>query len=122
MDFANVLNNILSDLRTTYLPDSLISAMIKQVLFFADSQAFNFLLTQPTQTCGSGFQLKMSLSQLETSFSKTEKKLQTWVNENFVHVRQMANLLVMDKHLVMDKQAAAEIFPNLNPKQIKVQF
>jgi len=93
---------------------------IRQLFYFIDAQVFNALLKKPElYTAGSGFQIKMSISQVETVMGKVDKQLQSMAHQELNHIREVANLLVMDKSIVSDDATAAQIFSHINVAQIR---
>jgi hypothetical protein len=69
-----VLKEILSLMKKNFIFDSVIKHFIEQIFYFIDAQVFNTLLKRPDLfTVGHGFQIKMSISQLESALSKADK-------------------------------------------------
>jgi len=69
-------------------------------------------------TCGTGFQIKIALSQVDSSISKANKHLQAIIAQQLSFVREATNLLVMDKSMMTDFEMVKQVFPHLNVMQI----
>lgn len=118
IDFGQIVLETLHILRKRSIPEKVINLFIDQVFYFTDVQCFNYILSQETLTCGKGFEIKMSLSQVEKGFKK-DKHLHSVMNDRMNHTKEAVNLLVMDKYIVGDEKMLQEIFSHLNPNQIK---
>eukprot|EP01116_Phalansterium_solitarium_P019767 TRINITY_DN563_c0_g1_i8.p1 TRINITY_DN563_c0_g1~~TRINITY_DN563_c0_g1_i8.p1 ORF type:complete len:818 (+),score=352.88 TRINITY_DN563_c0_g1_i8:572-3025(+) len=118
--FPAILQNVLGLLRKNYIADKIVDSFMTQVFYFVDAQLFNALLSAPQLfTCNSGFQIKISLSQVESTLGKADKHLLSIANNQFGHIREAANLLAMDKSLVADEEMIEQVFSSLNVVQIK---
>jgi len=119
-DYANILGDIQKLLRKNHILEPVQKHFIRQLFYFIDAQVFNALLKKPElYTAGSGFQIKMSISQVETVMGKVDKQLQSMAHQELNHIREVANLLVMDKSIVSDDATAAQIFSHINVAQIR---
>jgi len=94
-----------------------ISCIVEQIFFFVDAQIFNVFIKQPQlYTAGRGFQIKMALSQVDSSLSKQGALLS---NKQLNYVKESANLLIMDKSIMSDSSIIKQIFTHLNVLQIR---
>jgi uncharacterized protein (DUF2235 family) len=88
------------------------------------SRLFNNLLRQEELcSCGSGFQIKLGLSQLEEWISKADKNdkkhLSQAAKRYLLHITEAANVLVVDKDIFTDEEMIENVFPTLTVPQIK---
>ncbi|PRP81448.1 hypothetical protein PROFUN_10978 [Planoprotostelium fungivorum] len=118
-EFTTLFDGTLKMLKKHNLSESLVRQFVKQVFVFIDAQLFNSLIQRPELfTCSAGFQIKMSLSQVEAGIQKLDKSL-TFVSKHLNHIKDAVNFLVMDKSIVNDAEMAEQIFPHLNVVQLK---
>lgn len=70
-EFSNNIKELISMMKKYYVPKHVASAIIECILRFLDAQVFNTLLKRSElYTSGSGFQIKMIISNVENSYSK----------------------------------------------------
>jgi len=115
-NFPNVLADVHKLLCNSFGEEEPITTfIIDQILQFVDAQVFNALLQRSElYNCGQGFQIKMALSQMDSTLSKLDKKLSSHVNKELNHIKEAANLLSMDKSIMNDEEVIKTIFSHLN--------
>jgi hypothetical protein len=71
-----VLGDIYKLLKKNFIFESLTNQFVAQLFYFVDAQLLNALLKRPElYKCSAGFQIKMAISQVESSVGKVDKKL-----------------------------------------------
>ena len=119
-DYAIILSDILKLLKKNYINDTVIRYFMIQIFYFMDAQVFNTLLRRPDLfTASNGFQIKMAISQVEGALGKVDKQLLSIAHSQLNHMREVADLLVLDKSIVSDETTVSQIFSHLNVVQIK---
>eukprot|EP00727_Mastigamoeba_balamuthi_P008001 m51a1_g3821 hypothetical protein (868) ;mRNA; r:283195-286482 len=100
------------------LPEFLRLQYFQQVCNYINSMVFNMLATQPALcTCGTGLQIKMSLSQIEEWIGKDKGIAQA--RKHLDQLREVSNLLVvMDKTILLEEGLVKQMFPSLDIVQI----
>jgi hypothetical protein len=75
-DYTTILSDIVKLLKKNYIQDSLQKHFLNQIFYFMDAQVFNALLKRPElYSAGNGFQISMSVSQVEATLGKVDKQL-----------------------------------------------
>eukprot|EP01119_Soliformovum_irregulare_P009736 TRINITY_DN233_c1_g1_i3.p1 TRINITY_DN233_c1_g1~~TRINITY_DN233_c1_g1_i3.p1 ORF type:complete len:1129 (-),score=594.88 TRINITY_DN233_c1_g1_i3:46-3432(-) len=119
-EFPIIMSETLQLLRKNFIPETIINKFLVQILYFMDAQLFNTLIKRTDLfTANQGFQIKMSISQVEKEISKIDKQLGSAAHKNLNFIKETANLFVMDKSIMADTDTAREIFTNLNVVQIR---
>eukprot|EP01114_Cavostelium_apophysatum_P012934 TRINITY_DN3021_c0_g1_i6.p1 TRINITY_DN3021_c0_g1~~TRINITY_DN3021_c0_g1_i6.p1 ORF type:complete len:1113 (-),score=533.61 TRINITY_DN3021_c0_g1_i6:18-3356(-) len=116
-DFPAVMSDVIKLLKNHHVAEPLLKHVVTQLFFFIDAQVFNSLLSrQELFKCSAGFKIKMAISKIEAALGKVDKHL---FGNHLNHIKEAANLLIMDKSIVSDEETVANIFSHLNIKQIK---
>jgi DNA repair ATPase RecN len=121
---TNILSEHLEMLHKYHIFDSVIKQFFCQVFYYINTRLFNNLLRQEELcSCGSGFQIKLGLSQLEEWISKADKNdkkhLSQAAKRYLLHITEAANVLVVDKDIFTDEEMIENVFPTLTVPQIK---
>lgn len=117
-----VMNEMYDALARHFVFDSIKKQFFSQVFYYINACIFNSLLKKRDLcTCGTGFQVKMGLSQLEEwVVNCRDKKLLLPVCRQFLaHITEAANVLVVDKEIFADESMISSVFPTLNVAQVK---
>eukprot|EP01119_Soliformovum_irregulare_P025369 TRINITY_DN9371_c0_g2_i1.p1 TRINITY_DN9371_c0_g2~~TRINITY_DN9371_c0_g2_i1.p1 ORF type:complete len:718 (+),score=237.13 TRINITY_DN9371_c0_g2_i1:373-2526(+) len=114
------LGEFIQDIKSSGLNSQLSERLIADVFFQLDSIIFNgFLKKTDCFTSKFGFNMKMSISQIESAMSKVDKHLSMVAGDHMHHTKETANLLVLDKSLLEDETTTKEIYSHLNIIQIE---
>jgi hypothetical protein len=94
--------------------EDVIKEFFKQVFYFMNNHVLNFMLKKDTYcTMGGSIQLKMGLTQVENWASD-----QNFSNTKLEILRQISNVLMMQKEIFVDKDARKDICPELKLSQL----
>eukprot|EP01105_Mastigella_eilhardi_P014904 TRINITY_DN3390_c0_g1_i9.p1 TRINITY_DN3390_c0_g1~~TRINITY_DN3390_c0_g1_i9.p1 ORF type:complete len:875 (-),score=278.85 TRINITY_DN3390_c0_g1_i9:522-3146(-) len=116
-DVIVVLSSAQQSMLDSGVPESLRVQLFCQLMHWLDATIFNTLIDKPELcTCTTGFQLKMSLSALEDFLAHTPELAAA--RSYLDHTRQAANLLVIDKSVLLDQKSTEDIFPALSVSQL----
>jgi len=111
---SSTFANLLELSKKNQLSQPVVNKLLCQLFYFIDAQSFNALLKRTDLfNASGGFQIKMSLSKLEGSLGKLDKQLHL-ITKNLNHIKEVANLLVIDKSVVSDEDAIKSVFSNVN--------
>ncbi|KAL6055324.1 DIL domain containing protein [Balamuthia mandrillaris] len=100
------------------VPNQLMQQFFAHLLRFIDYTLCNSLFAQKHLcTCANGFQIKLELSKVEQWISKTLGDLRE-DEHPLKFITQVANVLVMDKLVLTQPDALAQICPNLSLTQV----
>jgi len=121
---TNILAQHLEMLHKYYIFETVIKQFFCQIFYYINARLFNSLLrTEEHCSCGSGFQIKLGLSQLEEWISKADtndkKHLSQAARHYLLHITEAANVLVVDKDIFTDEEMIEKVFPTLTTPQIK---
>ncbi|KAH3766501.1 hypothetical protein Pelo_1634 [Pelomyxa schiedti] len=112
-----ILSEVLQNAVEAHMPDSVCLQFFCQILFWINTLVFNHLISHPELcTCRTGFQIRLGLSRLD-EFVTTHgpiKLSRVFLN----HCVQAANLMVIDKSIVLDPAIRGTILNALNVAQI----
>jgi myosin heavy subunit len=112
------LNTTLKTLKNANLYDSIINQFFYQLFYFMDCIVFNELMehTERLSSTTHGFEIALAVSTLLEWSDRHVSGLPR--DQLFQHVLQAANVMVMDKSLLTDKETLTSVWPALNPSQI----
>ncbi|KAH3756951.1 hypothetical protein Pelo_11260 [Pelomyxa schiedti] len=114
---TGILSEFLESAIAARVPDSVCLQFFCQVLFWINTLVFNHLVSHPDIcTCSTGFQLRLSLCRLDDFVSShgSIRKSRVFLN----HCVQAANLLVIDKSVVLDPAVRGTILSALSLPQV----
>lgn len=113
-----ILDSYLTVFTENSIHMQLMKQFFSQAFYFINFTLFNTLLnTKRMCTCSNGFQIKLELSQLEQWISKTLQIPE--IKSQLDIMAQAANVLVMDKNVILEGDMLKQICPLLTAKQIK---
>eukprot|EP01105_Mastigella_eilhardi_P014866 TRINITY_DN3386_c0_g1_i4.p1 TRINITY_DN3386_c0_g1~~TRINITY_DN3386_c0_g1_i4.p1 ORF type:complete len:1096 (+),score=389.13 TRINITY_DN3386_c0_g1_i4:2667-5954(+) len=117
VDVIHVLSEAFAHMQDVRVPDPLCLQFFCQLSYWINAQLFNCLLDKADLcTVSNGFQIKLGLSQLDEWFAKIP--LLAPARAHLEHTKQAANLLVMDKALLLDTANFQLAFAALSPAQL----
>ena len=67
--------DLLEATRKNHIPTTITNQLLSQLFYYMDAQAFNECLKKPQVQAGTGFQIKMALSRVESALNKADKAL-----------------------------------------------
>jgi hypothetical protein len=112
------LNTTLKTLKSVYLYESIVNQFFYQLFYFIDCVLFNELMehTERLSSTTHGFEIALALSTLLEWSDRHVPGLPR--DQLFQHILQAANVMVMDKSLLTDKETLATVWPVLNVSHI----
>jgi len=94
--------------------------LFEDLFQFLDILLLNdFLRHTELYTAGNAFKIKMTISQFESLAAKVDKRIQSSASKQLNHLREAANLLVVEKSMLTDADTVAQVCTHLNLKQVK---
>lgn len=141
-DVLSTMSEALQRCTDNFVPKTLCLQIFSQLSWWINAVLFNKLMSNASLciiitcnnihfqgNCGTGFQIRMSLSQIEDFLAKIPFLTQSrycytftphvTVDSTFLaHINQASNLLVMDKSILLDKASASDAFGALSETQL----
>jgi hypothetical protein len=112
------LSTTLKTLKSVYLYESVIQQYFYQLFYYMNCIVFNELMEHPERFSSTthGFEIALALSTLLEWADRNVPGLPR--DQLFQHILQAANVMVMDKTLLKDKEMLVQVWPALNPSHI----
>ena len=109
-----ILKQYLYLLNSNGVFEDLIKEFYKQTFYFIENFVLNFMLKKDQYcTMGASIQLKMGATALE-NWASDEK----FLNLKLEKLREISNVLMMPKEILVDKETRNDICPNLKSSQV----
>eukprot|EP01111_Echinosteliopsis_oligospora_P013362 TRINITY_DN4776_c2_g1_i1.p1 TRINITY_DN4776_c2_g1~~TRINITY_DN4776_c2_g1_i1.p1 ORF type:complete len:1023 (-),score=418.63 TRINITY_DN4776_c2_g1_i1:7-3075(-) len=119
---TRILERTLEKTRNNYLYDAVIQQVFLQIFYFINCHLVNYALQKEKLSPVHGFQIKLGLSHMEEWIAEAtgdERTLLSPCPDQLDPLRDLANVLILDKSLLSDPYEIQHIFPALSLRQIK---
>eukprot|EP01027_Heterolobosea_sp_BB2_P016795 GEZU01023862.1.p1 GENE.GEZU01023862.1~~GEZU01023862.1.p1 ORF type:complete len:684 (+),score=174.58 GEZU01023862.1:231-2282(+) len=117
-NMLNILSTFMQYFKDSHMYKEVISQFFAQVLYFINSHMFNSLVTRP-ELCSMGhaIQMKMSVTRLEEWCDRMDLPPST--KAKLAHLRQAADIMIMNKAALVEEAVRKEVCPLLNMVQVR---
>eukprot|EP00818_Percolomonas_sp_WS_P005210 CAMPEP_0117442512 /NCGR_PEP_ID=MMETSP0759-20121206/4191_1 /TAXON_ID=63605 /ORGANISM="Percolomonas cosmopolitus, Strain WS" /LENGTH=726 /DNA_ID=CAMNT_0005234405 /DNA_START=261 /DNA_END=2441 /DNA_ORIENTATION=+ len=118
-DIVSTLEHVLKVFESNRLFSELITLFFEQIYYWMDAECFNILMDRDNMlvTANHGFSLKMNVSRLEL-WSK-DSELFPHASERLCHLRQAADVLIMEKSNFVTESTRKDVCGDLNLAQVR---
>eukprot|EP00727_Mastigamoeba_balamuthi_P007917 m51a1_g3746 putative b chain structure of the actin-binding domain of human filamin a (735) ;mRNA; r:66516-69499 len=107
------LSNVLQVFQLFKVQSDIQTQFFDHLIYYINATAFNTLISNGEHcTCSNGFQIKMALSVVDDWLMRNPLLASTRCKLD--HIREAANLLIMDKSILRDEEATLKTFPSLS--------
>eukprot|EP00727_Mastigamoeba_balamuthi_P000836 m51a1_g1075 hypothetical protein (517) ;mRNA; r:3666-5668 len=119
VDVASVLGEARKAMEAAGVSDPLRRQYFTQIARFINATLMNLFMTNPRYcTCKTGMNVRMELSQAEHAMGVHTDPVVQPASIKLEQAREVANLLVIDKSVLLDETTTKSTFPELNWSQI----
>lgn len=116
----SVLSKTLSTFKENYIHGAIVQQFMAQTFYFINAYVFNAIVAPNSTLCtmGNAINMKMALTSLELWANEKGDMTSSAKNE-LSHLRQVSNVLIMNKSSMVDFNTRSEVCPDINLKQIR---